>query len=440
MFRERKTKGPWLAGVRLLDPILIQLDLGDYSLHILESLGTEDLRNSLKRWEEQEERLLQLRRAYPETRLRETGNQTEPDRVLERTEVALKQLRTALALRGEPAGAQGQRSQTEGATPGLPLSPETPTDVASDGTTSEEAGMDADVWRDFQDRFMQLADEEARIERAAPKDRLLRAYCSYKEHPEVWEEGKPGQGLFCLLKTPECGVWALDDGVNENFLERFRVLAARAGVALGSPEGTDAEDFWLHRLYLDLRENNSKELFAASKEGGMILRVCVASATFCSRLQRRAITEAHGPSAEPLHGDVLMGVGPSKLGIGLNLKGSLSPPRDSRIHRVASKRNRGASRQRKLKTSEGFSHNPDYRTVTVRGETHRLTAQQAQMIEILHEAHKNGNPDVSIAHILEVLKGERTCSRWQDTFKSNRRGKAALIKSGDRKGTLRLKL
>jgi hypothetical protein len=66
-----------------------------------------------------------------------------------------------------------------------------------------------------------------------------------------------------LLKVPETGVWMLSDGVSENFQERFRALAARAGVTLGSPKGTDPEDFWFHRLYLDLLENDSDELFAA---------------------------------------------------------------------------------------------------------------------------------------------------------------------------------
>ena len=109
--------------------------------------------------------------------------------------------------------------------------------------------------------------------------------------PEVWERGKPEQGLFCLLDTPPHGVWMVDDGVSENFQARFRALATRSGVALGCPRGADAEDFWLHRLYLDLLENNSDQLFAASKEGGMIKRVCVASATFCSRLERKALLE-----------------------------------------------------------------------------------------------------------------------------------------------------
>jgi ribosome-binding protein aMBF1 (putative translation factor) len=38
-----------------------------------------------------------------------------------------------------------------------------------------------------------------------------------------------------------------------------------------------------------LLENRSDQLFAASKEGGVIRRVCVASATFSSRLERKAL-------------------------------------------------------------------------------------------------------------------------------------------------------
>jgi hypothetical protein len=85
-----------------------------------------------------------------------------------------------------------------------------------------------------------------------------------------------------------------------------------------------------------------------------------------------------------------------------------------------------------------FTHSPDYRSVTVRERTYTLTARQAQFIEVLHSASEGGNPDVSIAHILERL--ETQTSRWQDTFKSNPEGKKALVKSGARKGTLRLNL
>jgi hypothetical protein len=152
---------------------------------------------------------------------------------------------------------------------------------------------ESDLWKYFGNEFEQRAYEEEGIERAARKDRLLRAHCDYKKHPEIWaEKGKPGQGFFCLLEAPETGLWMLSDGVNENFLERFRTLAARAGRALGPPKGSDAEDIWLHRLYRDLLEHNSDQLFAASDEGGMIRRVCVASATLCARLERKAITDA----------------------------------------------------------------------------------------------------------------------------------------------------
>jgi len=85
-----------------------------------------------------------------------------------------------------------------------------------------------------------------------------------------------------------------------------------------------------------------------------------------------------------------------------------------------------------------FTHSVDYRSVTLRGKQCFLTAQQAQMIQILHEAHKSGNPDLSVASILEQL--ETPGSRWQDTFKLNPEARKALIKTGARKGTLRLNL
>ena len=60
------------------------------------------------------------------------------------------------------------------------------------------------------------------------------------------------------------------------------------------------------------------------------------------------------------------------------------------------------------------------------------------MVQMLHEAHEKGTPSVSLALILEQL--EKKSSRWQDTFKSNPQAKKALVKSGARKGTLRLNL
>jgi DNA-binding XRE family transcriptional regulator len=152
------------------------------------------------------------------------------------------------------------------------------------------AKMGAAQWRDFHQEFMRLADEEERLERATPRDRFLRAYCDYSPHPEVWaEKGKSGQGVFCLVKTPETGLWMLSDGLSENFQARVRTLACRAGITLDCPTGCDAEDFWFDRLFRNLLENDSDQLFAASKKGGVIPRLCLASATFCARLEKEAL-------------------------------------------------------------------------------------------------------------------------------------------------------
>src|SRR5579864_6292661 len=158
----------------------------------------------------------------------------------------------------------------------------------------------ADSWHDFHSSFMALAHEEqgradviTKGETLRRMDRVLRAYCNYEKHPEGWERGKPGQGMICLFDTPPHGVWSYSDGISENFLERVRLCIAEAGWALPDfAEGVAPEDFWLHQLYLDSLKNNSDLLFCASKEGGTILSVCVASGTFCARLERQALSYA----------------------------------------------------------------------------------------------------------------------------------------------------
>ena len=289
-------------------------------------------------------------------------------------------------------------------------------------------------WRDLHDRFMLFAGEEQERTAVITKatvlqrmDQLLRASCSYREHQEVWEKGKPEQGLFCLLDTPPHGVWNYSDGVSENFLERVRLCVAEAGRALPDcAKGTDAEDFWLHRLYLDLLKNKSDQLFAASEEGGMIVSLCVASATFCSRLERQALDQSESGNRSGAE----------------RLRTAAKQAESSRFQNSANSA-QGVVSASTNATVEALdrttlTHSPDYRSVTLRGETHALTSQQAQMVQILHQAHESGNPDVSVAHILEQL--EKRSSRWQDSFKSNLNAKAALIKSGRRKGTLRLNL
>lgn len=86
--------------------------------------------------------------------------------------------------------------------------------------------------------------------------------------------------------------------------------------------------------------------------------------------------------------------------------------------------------------SKEFTHSLDYGSVTVRGKTHALTSKQAQMIEILHNAYLDGKPDVNCHFILNELGTPN--SRSQDTFRSNPEAKKALLKSGARRGMLRL--
>lgn len=193
------------------------------------------------------------------------------------------------------------------------------------------AWQEADQWRVFQNRFMDLACEEQGRGQAdvitkggtlRRMDRVLRVHCDYKDYPErvfVAEEVRSfykslgveltSEDLSKIeaktlewaalekkagLKAPETGRWMfVTGGVSENFRERVRLCVAEAGRALPDyPKGTDPEDFWLHRLWLDLLKNNSDSLFCASKEGGMILSVCVASATFCARLEREALQQS----------------------------------------------------------------------------------------------------------------------------------------------------
>lgn len=86
----------------------------------------------------------------------------------------------------------------------------------------------------------------------------------------------------------------------------------------------------------------------------------------------------------------------------------------------------------------GFVHSPDYRSVSIQGTTYLLTPGQAHVVEILHRARKEGTPEVGIHYVLEKLGTPN--SRWQDTFRDDYGAKDALIESGAKKGTLRLKI
>jgi hypothetical protein len=282
----------------------------------------------------------------------------------------------------------------------------------------------ADLWRSFHNRFMKLAYEEQRRAEVITKgrvlqgmDQVLRATCNYKNHPEGWERGKPEQGLICLLDTPPYGVWHYANrGISENFYERVRLCVAEAGRALPDcPNDAEPEDFWLHRLYLDLLKNESDLLFSASEEGGMILSVCVASATFCARLERQGIGKRESGKLPEQQQDTGADF----------LKTSANQKEGSRVEN-----NEG--------TTGGFSPSQDYRSVSIHGKNFTLTSRQAQVIQILDEHRKEGHPDVGQDYILEQLGSPN--SRLSDTFKSNRIAWKTLVISGKKRGTKRLSM
>lgn len=155
-------------------------------------------------------------------------------------------------------------------------------------------------WRDFHSAFFGLRSEE--LESGNPRAIWLCAHYSQEERPEILQEkAKPEPGPFCMLKSPEGGLWMYSGFVSESFRERFRTLAARAGITLGSLKGIDAEVFWLHRLHLDLVENGSKLIVGdTSQRINTILCVCEASSTFCSQLEMKALASSGcGTSVAP---------------------------------------------------------------------------------------------------------------------------------------------
>lgn len=99
------------------------------------------------------------------------------------------------------------------------------------------------------------------------------------------------------------------------------------------------------------------------------------------------------------------------------------------------------------KRERRFKHSDDFRSVTLNDEIFSLTYQQAQVVEILYEAYKNGPSELGQEHILGRL-GTST-SRLIDTFKyqDKKTGKKKtskawkiLIVSGGTKGSVRLNI
>jgi hypothetical protein len=144
-----------------------------------------------------------------------------------------------------------------------------------------------DMWRNLHETFSALAEEEVRLAPHNTGDRWLRAYVDYKD------------------RTIACGQWHLSEGVNESFHERFEVEATRAGIALRSTASAEAGDVWLHHVFLDLLERKSKLLFVASKDGGIVVRVCEASALYCARLEKQALVEGRGSAMSTVQSSVV---------------------------------------------------------------------------------------------------------------------------------------
>jgi hypothetical protein len=142
-----------------------------------------------------------------------------------------------------------------------------------------------------------LGEEELRLAPRNDGDRWLRAYVDYKD------------------KAIASGQWHLSEGVNEGFHERFEVEATRAGISLRTSLSGEARDVWLHHVFSDLLEHKSKLLFAASRDGGVIVRVCEASALYCARLEKQALVEGRR-SAVSAFRDSVVGSSSTEAGIG----------------------------------------------------------------------------------------------------------------------------
>ncbi|MCG6533890.1 MAG: hypothetical protein L7F78_04205 [Syntrophales bacterium LBB04] len=87
-----------------------------------------------------------------------------------------------------------------------------------------------------------------------------------------------------------------------------------------------------------------------------------------------------------------------------------------------------------------FTHSADFRSINKDGVVFTLTPKQAQVVQILSDAHENGTPEVGQGYIIEQVSGATSIKRLRDFFKSNLNAWNALIEQGKGKGTFRLKI
>jgi hypothetical protein len=133
-------------------------------------------------------------------------------------------------------------------------------------------------WKKIYHDFKALLDEEDRIVRQRVSQELSYAYVTYAESGEV-----------------DCWVQSMG---TEGLLAGFELVATEAGKELGSPLGTPPQKQWLHRLFVDLRANNSDHIHIYSDTVGTIERLLEASATYCLRLDRQSIDGSLMPDEE----------------------------------------------------------------------------------------------------------------------------------------------
>ncbi len=134
-----------------------------------------------------------------------------------------------------------------------------------------------------------------------------------------------------------------------------------------------------------------------------------------------------------------------KMTVELSRRGELGEeeiPMENRHETTMTLENESAFQGQRIEPGEAtpspaFKHSEDYISITFNDQTFTLTSRQAQVVQILHEAHKNELPDVGQHHILEKLGSQS--SRLRDTFKRSDLW-GTLIVQGKKSGTYRLNL
>lgn len=77
------------------------------------------------------------------------------------------------------------------------------------------------------------------------------------------------------------------------------------------------------------------------------------------------------------------------------------------------------------KVADRFTHDEDYRLVTLDGETYALTPQQGQIIKYLHQSYLSGTKYVSYHKVFVEL--ELSSKHLSDAFKQKKEAFKALI-------------